>query len=111
MLNMKKVGLELILDPYEQIFFKKATRGEVPYISNRYSKVNNKYLKPYDPKQESKHSIYLDANDLYGYAMSKFLPTSGFRWIEPKQFDLNKYASNSLKGCVLEVDLGYHKEL
>ena len=37
MLNMKKVGLELILDPYEQIFFKKATRGEVPYISNRYS--------------------------------------------------------------------------
>ena len=65
------------------------------------NKVNNKYLKPYDPKQESKHSIYLDANDLYGHAMSKFLPTSGFRWIEPKEFDLNKYASNSLKGCVL----------
>ena len=111
MLNMTKVGLEPILDRYEQIFFKKAMRGEVPYISNRYSKVNNKYLKPYDPKQESKRSIYLEANDLYGYAMSKFLPTSGFRWIDPKEFDLNEYASNSSKVCVLEVDLEYHKEL
>ena len=111
MLNMTKVELELILDPYKQIFFKKATRGEVPYISNRYSKVNNKYLKPYDPKQESKHSIYLDATDLYGYAMSQLFPTSGFRWIDPKEFDLNIYASNSSKGCVLEVDLEYHKEL
>ena len=43
--------------------------------------------------------------------MSKFLPTSGFKWIDPKKFDLNKYTSNSLKGCVLEVDLEYPKEL
>ena len=79
-------------------------------ISNRYSKANNKYLKSYDPKQESKHT-YLDANNLYGYAMSKFLPTSGFKWIDPEEFDLNKYTSNSLKGCILEVDLEYPKEL
>ena len=68
-------------------------------------------MKSYDPKQESKHIIYLDANNLYGYAMSKFLPTSGFKWIDPKKFHLNKYTSNSLKGCVLEVDLEYTKEL
>ena len=68
-------------------------------------------MKSYDPKQESKHIIYLDANNLYGYAMSKFLPTSGFKWIDPKEFDLNKYTSNSSKGCVLEVDLEYPKEL
>ena len=43
--------------------------------------------------------------------MSKFLPTSGFRWIDSKEFDLNKCASNSSKVCVLEVDLEYHKEL
>ena len=61
-------------------------------------------MKFYDPKQESKHIIYLDANYLYGYAMSKFLPTSGFKWIDPKEFDLNKYPSNSLKECVPEVD-------
>ena len=43
--------------------------------------------------------------------MSKFLPTIGFRWIDAKEFDLNKYSSNSSKGCVLEVDLEYPKEL
>ena len=68
-------------------------------------------MKSYDPKQESKHIIYLDANNFYGYAMSKYLPTSRFKWIDPKEFDLNKYTSNSSKGCVLEVDLEYPKEL
>ena len=43
--------------------------------------------------------------------MSKFLPTSGFKWIDLKEFDLNKYTSNSSKGCVLEVDLEYPEEL
>ena len=43
--------------------------------------------------------------------MSKFLSTSGFKWINSKEFDLNKYTSNSSKGCVLEVDLEYPKEL
>ena len=43
--------------------------------------------------------------------MSKFLPRSGFKWIDPKEFDLNKYTSNSSKGCVLKVDLEYPKEL
>ena len=42
--------------------------------------------------------------------MSKFLPTSGFKWINPKEFDLNKYTSNSSEGCVLEVDLEYTKQ-
>ena len=51
---------------------------------NRYSKANNKYLKSYDPKQESKHIIYLDAINLLDYAMSKFLLRSGFKWIVPK---------------------------
>ena len=50
-------------------------------------------------------------NNLYGYAMSKFLPKSGFKWIDPKEFDLNKCTGNSSKGCVFEVDLEYSKEL
>ena len=86
-------------------------RGGISYISKRYDKFNNKYLKRYEPKQESKYIIYLEANNLYGYAMSKFLPTSGFKWIDPKDFDSNKYSSNSSKGCVLEIDLEYPKEL
>ena len=97
MLNMTKVELELIPDPNIYIFFEEDMRGAVSYISNRYSKANNKYLKYYHPKQESRHIIYLDANNIVGYVMSKFLPTSAFKWIDPKEFDLNKYTSNSLK--------------
>ena len=43
--------------------------------------------------------------------MSKFLPTSAFKWIDPKKFDLNKYTSNSSKGCVLKADLEHPREL
>ena len=50
-------------------------------------------------------------NNLYGYAMYKFLLTIGFKWIDPIEFDLNKYTSSNSKGCVLEVDLEYPKEL
>ena len=50
-------------------------------------------------------------NNLHGYTVSKFLLTSGFKWIDPKEFDLNKYTNNSSKGCVLEIDLEYPKEL
>ena len=88
MLNMGKVELELIPYPNMHIFFEKGTRIGVAYIFNRYSKANNKYLKSYDSKQESKHIIYLATNNLYGYAMFKFLPTSGFKLIDPKGFNL-----------------------
>ena len=58
MLNMTKVELENIPDPAMYIFSEKCTRGRVSYISNIYRKANNKYLKIYDPRQESKHNIY-----------------------------------------------------
>ena len=57
-------------------------RGGVSYSSKRYSKANNKYLKSYDPKQESKHIIYLDTNNVNGYLMSTFLPTNSFKWTD-----------------------------
>ena len=44
--------------------------------------------------------------------MSKFLPTSGFKWIDPKQFNLNKcFIQNNSTGCVLDIDLEYQKDL
>ena len=58
MLNVTKVKLELISDPDVYILFEKGMRGGVSYISNRYSKTKNMYLKSYDPKQESKHITY-----------------------------------------------------
>ena len=75
----------------------------------RYSNASNKYFKSFDPKHESKQ-LYLDANNLYGYVMSKLLPASGFRWINPKKFHSKKYTSNISKGSVLEVQLGYLKK-
>ena len=81
------------------------------YIYNRYNKANSNYLKSYDPKEEPKHIIYLEANNLYGYAVPKFLPVSGFKYIDLNGFDLNRYTSNSSQACVLEVDLEYPKEL
>ena len=78
MLKMTKVKLELIPDPDMHIFFEKGTRGVISYIFKRYSKATNKYLKPYDSKRESK-DVYLDANNLHGYAMSDFFATSGLK--------------------------------
>ena len=111
MLKMTKIELELIPDPDMYIFFEKGTRGKISYISIRYSKANNKYLKSYDPKLESKHITYFNANNLHSYTMSEFLPTITFKWIAPKEFDLNKYTNNSSNGCVLKVDLEYPKEI
>ena len=108
---MIQIKLELITDLDMSMFYGKVTRGGISYISNRCNKVNNKYLRSYDPKQKSKHIIYWDTNNLYDYAVSKFLPTSGFKWVDPKYFDLNKYTSICLKGFVLEVNLEYPKEL
>ena len=85
---MLNIELEFTPDPDTCIVFAKSSRDGIFYISNRYSNANNKYLKSYDPKQESKHVIYLDANNFYGYAMSKFLPKSRFKWIDLKELDL-----------------------
>ena len=110
MLKMAKIKLEFISDPDMFIFFERGIKSGISQISNRYSKANNKYLKFYDPKQESKHVIYLDGNNLYGFAMSPFLAKGGFKWIDPEGFNLNKYTSDSLKEYVLNVDLEYPKK-
>ena len=83
MLKMTKIKLELISDLDMYILFEKGTTGGICYISNTYRKGKNKYFKSYDPKQESKHIICVDANDLYGYKMSKFFPAREFKWIDP----------------------------
>ena len=75
-----KVELDLISDICMYLFFEKDMRGGgVSYFSKRYSEANNKYLSSYDPRKETKHIIYLDANNSYGYARSKFLPKGGFK--------------------------------
>ena len=114
MLKMTDIKLKLMTDIDMFQFIEKGMRGGISYIANRYGKANNKYMKEYDEKAPSKYIMYLDANNLYGWAMSQYLPTGGFKWMTEKQInnlDLAKYYKNSKKGLILEVDLEYPKEL
>ena len=114
MLKMTDIKLELMVDIDMFQFIEKGMRGGISYIANRYGKANNKYMKEYDEKAPSKYIMYLDANNLYGWAMSQALPTGSFKWLSPKQIEkinLGKYTENSKKGMILEVDLEYPTEL
>ena len=60
--------------------------------------------------------MYLDANNLYGWAISQHLPTIliGFKWLTEKEIykiDLAQYEEDNKKGVILEVDLEYSQEL
>ena len=114
MLKMTNIQLELMTDIDMFQFIEKGMRGGISYIANRYGKANNKYMREYDEKAPSKYIMYLDANNLYGWAMSQYLPTGGFKWLTEKQINkinLAKYNEDSNKGLILEVDLEYPKEL
>ena len=80
MLQMTKINLDLITDTDMQLFIEKGIRGGISYIAHRYAEANNKYMENYNPKIESSYIMYLDANNLYDWAMSKPLPYSNFRW-------------------------------
>ena len=79
MLKMTGIELKLILDIYMHLFIEKEMRGGISYFARRYSKADNKYMKDYDSSKESIFIIYLNANNLYGSAMSKYLPCGGFK--------------------------------
>ena len=111
---MTKVELEKVSDPDKYIFIEKGMRGGISYINKRYSKTNNEYCSDYDSKRPNKYITYLDMNNLYGYAMSQYLPYANFKWVK----DINKteqklmnIKSNSATGYILEVDLEYPQKL
>ena len=114
MLKMTNIKLELMTDIDMFQFIKKGMHGGISYIKNRYRKANNKYMKEYDEKVPSKYIMYLDASNLYGWAMSQYLPTGNFKWMSNKEInkiDLGTYKADGKKGLILEVDLEYPQEL
>ena len=114
MLIMTNIKLELMTDIDMFQFIEKGMHGGVSYIANRYGNANNKYMKEYDEKAPSKYIMYLDANNLYGWALSQYLPTGNFKWMTDKELskiNLGKYELDSKEGLILEVDLEYPKEL
>ena len=106
-LKITGVELELLSDIDMLLIVENGIRGGVFMISNRYGKANNKYMgDSFDAKEPSKYITYLDANNLYGWAMSKPLPTHGFKWMG--ESELENWEKHS---CILEVDLEYPKSL
>ena len=102
-LKITGVELELLPDIDMLLMVENGIRGGVSMVSNRYGKVNNKYMgDSFDAKEPSKYITYLDANNLYGWAMSKPLPTHGFKWMD--ESELENWEKHS---CILEVDLEY----
>ena len=73
---------EKISDKNKYLFIEKGLRGRISYITKRYVKANNKYINDYDPKKPSIFISYLDMNNLYGWAMSEYLPYGGFKWLK-----------------------------
>ena len=65
----------------------------------------------FDPKSESSYLQYLDANNLYGWAMSQPLPTGGLKWTDINPNEISELATRSDKGYILEVNASYPKEL
>ena len=88
-------------------------RGGISMVSKRYTKANNPLVPDYDASKPNKYIVYLDANNLYGWAMSKPLPKKNFKWkrVLPTEEEILEKEETAENGWILEVDLGYPKEL
>ena len=106
MLKYTKIELKLISDPDMYQMIESGIRGGISSIMKRHAKANHKNLKNHDPQKPSVFVEYLDANNLYGWAMSKPLPYRNFKWMN--EFELGDWQS---RPCILEVDLEYPEEL
>ena len=107
LLKVSGAKLELLTDPDILLLFEKGIRGGISMISNRFGKANNKFMgEKYDPRSPSKYLAYLDANNLYGWAMMKPLPVGDFKWMNEKE--LRHWGDFP---CILEVDLEYPRGL
>ena len=108
MLKMTGVKSEKISDIDMYLFIEKGLRGGISYIAKRYAKANNKYTENYDPKKPSKFITYLDMNNLYGWAMSEYLPYGEFKWLKKfDEFDVMSVSEKNEIRYLLEADLEY----
>ena len=84
MLKLTEVKLDLLTDYDMHMMIESGIRGGIYMIAHRYAKANNKYLPDYDESHESSYLTYLDANNLYGWAMVQDLPINNFKWSEER---------------------------
>ena len=114
-LKKTNVELELLTDYDMLLMIEEGIRGGICHAVNRYAKANNIYMKDYDKTKESSYIQYLDANNLYGAAMSKKLPIKGFKWLDDiERIDeefIKEYNEINDKGYAIEADVDYPQEL
>ena len=113
LLKKTRVELELLTDYDHHLFIEKGMRGGISMVSKRHAWANNPRVEGYDPEKPNSHIMYLDANNLYGWAMSQSLPTGGFRWVDDSDGLANtvkNLSADGPEGCILEVDLEYPQE-
>ena len=113
MLKMTEIELELNSDIGMYLLIEKGIGEGISYIAKRFSKSNSKYMQSYDDKKPSKYITYLNAHNLYGQAMSQYLPYGQFKWLNQKEidkYDVNLVNDNSSYGYILKVDLEYPNE-
>ncbi|GFW03101.1 DNA_pol_B_2 domain-containing protein [Trichonephila clavipes] len=113
MLLHTKVAIELFTDYDMLLFIEKGVRGGISQCCNRYAIANNRYMSNFNPDDEIKYLMYLDANNLYGYAMSKYLPLKVFVWSDNDltEHDCLNLSDESDVGYILELDLEYPSDL
>ena len=112
LLKLTSMKLELFTDYNMYLFIEKGMRGGISGEMKRYCKANNPYLHDYEPQQETSYILYLDANNLYGWAMSQPLLVGNFRWMRkmPTEKQIMSWQVNRKTGFILEVDLEYPQE-
>ena len=112
MLKITEVELELLRDVEMLLMIERGMRGVHSNAFCRFSQANNKYMKEFDENKPSKFIVYLDANNLYGWAMSKPLPVGGFKWLKwDEAIEWERIVEEEDVGCFLEIDLEYPDEL
>ena len=115
MLKKTNVNLELLTDYDMLLMIESGIRGGMCQAIHRYAKANNKYMKNFNKNIPSTYLQYLDANNVYGWAMCKKLPVDGFKWIDGlstfNEHLIKNYNENGDIGYFLKVDFEYPKEL
>ena len=111
-LKKTNIRLALLSDPDMLLMFERGIRGGITQAAHHYESANNKHIESkYYPNQESTYIQYLDANNLYGWAMSQPLPTCGFKWVEIQIDGISELAKLKNKVYLLEVDVSYPRSL
>ena len=109
-LKKTEVKLELLTDNDKLLMSEEGIRRGMCQAIYHYAKANNKYMKNYNKNALITYLMYLDANNLYGWAMLQKLPVGDFKWTEKDNFNekfIKNYDVDSDIGYLLEVDVHY----